>query len=530
MNPYTNKIIYGLGVCTLVFSGCNPHPTYVTPDDLNVIFILADDMGWSDCTLYGTTDLFETPNIQRLADRGLTFTRAYAASPLCSPTRATIMTGQTNARNGITVPTAHLEGVIMHPSVRPSGPAGDKALEVVSVNRLDTNLPTLGKLIKAGGYATAHFGKWHLGRVPYSPLEHGFDVDIPHWYGPGPAGSYVAPWAYPDFKENYPKEHIEDRMAEEASAWMREKVEAGERFYMHYWQFSVHGPWDAKEELIDYYRPKIDTTQAQRSSTYAAMVHTLDDAVGALLDEVDRLGIADNTAIIFLSDNGGNIHVGLREYTSDGLEYITRPTSNAPLRGGKASMFEGGIRIPGIVVWPGLTKPGKRTDAMIQSTDFYPTILNLLEIKIPDDHPVDGVDITPALRGEKWERPPMFTYFPSPPKAVPDWLPPAMAVHEGYWKLIRLFHQGEDMQHDYLLYDLKEDIGETTNLSDKYPEIVSKMDALIEQHIQDTKALVPLPNPDFDINEYKPEKIGVQPRLVIRPSQKFTINNSEQSQ
>ena len=191
----------------------------------------------------------------------------------------------------------------MKPKVMASAPAGDKAIQCQSATRLSTELPTLSKLIKANGYATAHFGKWHLGSEPYSPLQQGFDVDMPHWPGPGPNGSYLAPWKFDNFKENYPKEHIEDRMAEEATKWMR-SADKNKPFYLNYWMFSVHAPFNAKAELEDDYRQKIDTTQAQRSSTYAAMVHSMDDAIGTLLDEIDREGIADNTVIIFISDNG----------------------------------------------------------------------------------------------------------------------------------------------------------------------------------------------------------------------------------
>ncbi len=166
----------------------------------NVVLILADDLGWSDTTLYGTTSLYQTPNVQRLARRGLTFTRAYAASPLCSPTRAGILTGLSPARVGITAPNCHLPQVILKPSSRPIAPPGDKATVCVSATRLDTNSLALAKVLKSQGYATGHFGKWHLGPEPYSPLEHGFDVDVPHWPGPGPAGSFVAPWKFPTFK------------------------------------------------------------------------------------------------------------------------------------------------------------------------------------------------------------------------------------------------------------------------------------------------------------------------------------------
>lgn len=508
MNYLSKESLFRILASSIAITPCCNTVNGSSFEKMNVIFILADDLGWSDCTLYGTTNLYETPNLERLAARGITFTRAYAASPLCSPTRASILTGQTPARNGHTAPVHHSNKVMLTASVPDKGPASNKAVICESASRLSTDLPTLGKLIKNEGYATAHFGKWHLGHPPYTPLEHGFDIDIPHWPGPGPAGSFVSPWRYPKFKQNFSGEHIEDRMAEEAVSWMR-SLNPNQPFYMNFWQFSVHAPFDAKDELMDYYRPKIDTTSAQRSYTYAAMVHSLDDAVGTLLDEIDRLGIADRTAIIFLSDNGGNMYNGIVETTVDGEEYIAAPTSNAPLRGGKATMFEGGIRVPGIVVWPGVTEAGAVTDAMIQTTDFYPTILNLLGVALPEGHIIDGYDITPALKGKKWKRDPMFTYFPHAP-GVPDWLPPSVAVNSGHWKLIRIFHNGENMQHDYLLYNLKDDIGEKNNLASKYPRRVKRMDALIQAHLDDANAVVPIPNPDFDPEKYRPGSIGVQ--------------------
>jgi hypothetical protein len=283
--------------------------------------------------------------------------------------------------------------------------------------------------------------------------------------------------------------------------WMDAQVAAGQPFYMHYWQFSVHGPWQAKQELIDVYREKIDLSTLQNSPTYAAMVHSLDQAVGTLLDEIDRLGIADRTAIVFYSDNGGNIHSMV-----DG----TVPTCNSPLRGGKASMFEGGVRVPAIVAWPGVTEPGTRSDAMIQSTDFYPLIHNLLDIPLPEDYAIDGEDFTPALRGEPWARSrPMVTYFPHTVN-VHDWLPPSMSVHSGDWKLIRLFFQGEDGTHRHLFYNLAQDIGETTNLAAAHPERVAAMDRMMEEYIREAGVVVPIRNPAFDLAQYRPDEIGVQ--------------------
>jgi len=473
----------------------------------NIVLILADDLGWSDTSLSTASDLHPTPNLRRLAARGITFTRAYAASPLCSPTRASIVTGQTPARNGSTAPVHHQPEVRLEPRVRPRAAAGEKARIVESVTRLDTRLPTLGRLLREAGYRTAHFGKWHLGAEPYSPLEHGFEVDLPHTSGPGPAGNFVAPWGFTNFPPRVPDEHIEDRMAAEAAAWM--ETVKDEPFYLQYWQFSVHAPFDAKESLVAHYRDRIDRSAAQHSPTYAAMVHSLDDAVGTLLDTLDRLGIADRTLVVFTSDNGGNCYSGIPETDAAGEAFVAVPTSNAPLRGGKATVFEGGIRVPEIVVWPGVAPPGARTDAVTQSTDLYPTLLAAAGVSPPDDHRIDGVDIRAAIAGRPFDRGPIVTFFPHAP-GVPDWLPPCVAVHRGDWKLIRLFHQGDDEAHAWRLYDLSSDIGEQHDLATSRPDLVAELDAEIERHLVDARAVVPLPNPRFDPARSAAELIGVQ--------------------
>jgi len=456
-----------------------------TSSKLNLIFILADDLGWSDTTLYGTTKLYETPNLERLAARGMTFNRAYAASPLCSPTRASILTGMNPARIGITAPNCHLPQVVLKPKAHDSVAPTERATVVESATRLDTRYVTLAERLAAAGYATAHFGKWHLGKEPYSPLEQGFDLDIPHWPGPGPAGSYVAPWKFPAFRERCPGEHIEDRMADEVVAWIESHKD--QPFFVNYWQFSVHTPFDAKRELIEKYRPRIDPQSPQRSPTYAAMVQSLDENVGKVQKAVDRLGLASKTAIIFFSDNGGNMYNQL-----DG----TTPTSNAPLRGGKGTVYEGGVHVPAVVVWPGVTAPHSRSDTIIQSTDFYPTILNLLGLPPTENQPVDGKDITPALKGEPFDRGPIFTYFPHNPN-VPDRLPPSVTVHRGDWKLIRIFFDAGNGKHRYALYNLREDVGETHNLAGQHPELVRELDALITTFLTDVQAVLPMPNPRY---------------------------------
>ncbi len=467
----------------------------------NVVFILADDLGWSDTTLFGTTTLYETPNIQRLADRGMTFTQAYSDSPLCSPTRASILTGLSPARHGITVPNCHLPKVNLAASTSTSANANQKATMPKPVTRLKTEYYTLAEMFQDNGYATGHFGKWHLGSEPFSPLEHGFDVDLPHHPGPGPAGSYVAPWKFKDFDHDpdVPDQHIEDRMAEEAVAFI--KQHRAEPFFLNYWMFSVHAPFDAKQKLIDKYRKRIDQSDHQRSPTYAAMIESMDDAIGTLLNTLDSLGIADNTIIVFASDNGGNMYNEV-----DGVS----ATSNAPLRGGKATMYEGGIRGPAIVAYPDHIAAGSRSTEVIQSSDFYPTLLELLNVEAQPQQSFDGISFVPALKGESLNRDAVFTYFPHSPR-IPDWLPPSVSVRAGDWKLIRTFFAGDGGKHDYQLFNLKNDIGERDNLADANPDRVRELDLLIESFLGDTGAVLPLPNPDFDPEKYRPDQIGKAP-------------------
>lgn len=462
----------------------------------NVVFILADDLGWADTTLHGVPTYHQTPHLERLAARGTVFTRAYAASPLCSPTRSAVLTGLSPARTGITAPVCHLPEVRLRPRLPARAAAGNKVVQVQSATRLDTRHGTLAESLKEAGYATGHFGKWHLGPEPFSPLEHGFDVDVPHWPGPGPAGSYVAPWRFRDFDPDPSvyDEHIEDRMAKEAVAWM--EAHADGPFFLNYWMFSVHAPFDAKKALIEKHRARLDPAAAQRCPTYAAMVESMDDAVGTLLDALDRLGIAGDTLVVFTSDNGGNMYDDV-----DGVP----PTSNVPLRGGKATMFEGGVRVPCVVAWPGVVKAGAYSDALVQSEDFFPTLLEALGLEPAAGQVFDGVSVLPAWRGEAMEHPPVFQFFPHSP-GVPDRLPPSVSVHRGDWKLIRLFHQGDDGMHRHLLFDLASDLGETTDLAAERPDLVAQLDGVIEEFLAGTAAVVPRPNPDFDPSRQRTER------------------------
>jgi arylsulfatase A-like enzyme len=479
----------GLGAAALIGRGMSglAQPSKRMP---NVVFILADDLGWRDTSLYGSTFL-ETPNVERLAKRGMMFTQAYAANPLCSPTRASIATGLWPARIGITSPACHLKEEKLEATVRERGSPSQKALICESATRLKLEYYTLAEALKDAGYRTGHFGKWHLGHEPYDPLHQGFDVDVPHWPGPGPAGSYVAPWKFsPELNfTGEPGEHIEDRMANEAVRFIRESKDGP--FYLNYWCFSVHAPHDAKQALVEEYAAKADPDNPQRHPVYGAMVHSLDDAVGRLLDTLDELDLADNTIIVFFSDNGG-IHWPSRQCYPD-----LPVTSNAPLRGGKATMYEGGTREPLVVVWPGVVKRDSKSDEIVQSIDFHPTILEMLGLEPKAGQEFDGISIVPALKGRPLDREAIFCYFPHQP-AVPDATPPSVYVRKGDWKLIRFFFDGDNFAHRYELYNLKQDIGETTNLADRRPEKVRELDALIEQFLADSQPVLPKPNPAYN--------------------------------
>lgn len=506
------NLVASLVVLTLLseLSGAEKSDRAESP---NIVFILADDLGWADTTLYGHTQFYRTPQIERLAKRGMTFTRAYSASPLCSPTRSAILTGLSPARTGLTTPNCHLPQVVLEAKAGQSAPPNQKAIQPQPVTRLKTEYRTLAETLKEAGYATGHFGKWHLGPEPFSPLQQGFDVDVPHHPGPGPAGSYVAPWKFKDFDHDpdVPHQHIEDRMAQEAVSWMEKNKDRP--FFLNYWMFSVHAPFDAKKTLIEKYRSRVNPKDPQRSPTYAAMIESMDDAVGTLLNALDRLGLSEKTIIVFTSDNGGNMYNEV-----DG----TTPTSNAPLRGGKATMFEGGTRVPCVICWPGIIKPNTRSDILVQSEDFYPTLLEALNLKPLPNQPFDGVSLLPVLQGQPIARESVFQYFPhSPP--VPDWLPPSVSVHQGDWKLIRIFHGGDHGKHRHLLFNLREDLGENTNLAQTRTDLVNELDERIETFLKESQAVRAIPNPRFDPAQYHPENEG-KPRLRRKPAPKSAGN------
>lgn len=372
-----------------------------------------------------------------------------------------------------------------------------------SLTRLRPEYHTLAEAFREAGYATAHFGKWHLGRnrpeTPedrYEPRDQGFDVDFPHTpAAAGPGGGYFAPWKFvrEEVATGRPGEHIDERMADEAARFIAARRDRP--FYLNFWLYSVHSPWNAREDHIRDFAARADPAARQRNPLYAAMVRSLDDAVGRLLDAVDAAGVAGRTIIVFTSDNGGWAY---QPRASDPPGRTDVPaTSNHPWRSGKASLYEGGTREPLLVVWPGQARAGTTSDALFHSTDHYPTLLAMCGLAPRAGLVLDGVSQVPVLRGVGRVRDRVFCHFPhgSPPQAaeIPGFLP-GTYVRRGDWKLIRFHAANADGSDRLELYHLGEDPGETENRAAARPDLARELDALIDGFLRDTEAVVPVRN------------------------------------
>ncbi|MDX2415401.1 MAG: sulfatase [Bacteroidales bacterium] len=423
----------------------------------NIVFFLVDDMGWKDIGANGSS-FYETPHIDGLASEGVRFTQAYAASPVCSPTRASIMTGKNPGRINLT----QFIGGRGNPDYLRNLP-----LEEV----------LFPELLKDAGYRNIFLGKWHLnnreGEGEFWPDKQGFDINIGgHWRG----GLYIpnqyfSPWDIPNLTNGPEGEYITDRLANEAIDFIDENSEDPFLLYLSFYQ--VHAPFCAPEERLKKYKDKrenlglsdkerfgqdqvadrtVEYRKIQDHPTYAAMVESTDMAVGKVLDKLKETGIDDNTIVIFFSDNGGLS-------TSEG-----RPTANTPLRAGKGWLYEGGIREPAIIRWPGEAEEGRVTDAVITSMDFYPTILEMVGLPLRPDLHKDGLSLVSILKN-KVDKVRDECYFHYPHISNQGGRP-SSAVRDGDYKLICFLNDNR-----LELYDIRNDIGETTNLANERPEL-----------------------------------------------------------
>lgn len=432
----------------------------------NFLFVLVDDLGWSDLGVYGS-DLHETPRIDAFAGTAMRFTNAYASSPVCSPTRASILTGKYPAKLRMTV--------WREAAKRP--PLDRKLVPPITSDSLRHEEITIAEVLRPAGYVTIHVGKWHLGTAEHYPQTQGFDYNIGGTLWGAPQ-TYFYPYSgrrpfagfryVPHLEGGSKGEYLTDRLTTEAIRILRE--ERGKPFFLHLAFHTVHTPIEGKPRVAERYRARIRRATRHRNPHLAAMVHSLDENFGRMLDALDELGIGDKTTVILTSDNGGFVN----QY--DGLQV----TDNAPLRSGKGSLYEGGIRVPAIVRWPGITQPGSVSDTPISSIDYYRTILAIAGLAGDRDYnrEVDGIDLAPVLRNPRAGTGRSALYF-----HYPHYYPttsPVSAVRVGNWKLLRYY---EDARVE--LYNLADDIGERNDLAaernDLAKSLVKRLEAWWER-------------------------------------------------
>jgi arylsulfatase A-like enzyme len=436
----------------------------------NVVFILVDDLGWRDVGCFGST-FYETPRVDRLAATGMKFTQAYAACPVCSPTRASILTGKFPQRLGLT------DYIALNGSNQPEHwRRKTRLLPAPYVDRMRLAEVTLAEALKAAGYATFFAGKWHLGPEGFYPENQGFDVNKGgcDWGAPSGGRRYFSPYGNPRLPDGPPGEHLPARLAAETAAFISAHHDQPFLAYLSF--YSVHIPLMARDDLRAKYEAKARKLPppaarfghegssklrlVQDHAVYAAMVEAMDQAVGVILSKLDELKLADRTVVIFMSDNGGLS-------TAEGT-----PTSNLPLRAGKGWLYEGGIREPMIIRAPGVTKPGSQSDTPVISTDFYPTILDLTDLPPRPGQHLDGQSLVPLLRGEPLAPRPLFWHYPHYGNQGGT---PAGAIRIGDWKLIEWY---EDGRHE--LFNLREDVGERHDRAAENPTKVHELAAQLD--------------------------------------------------
>ncbi len=446
----------------------------------NVVLILVDDLGWTDLRCFGSR-YYETPNLDRLAAQGMKFTNAYAACAVCSPTRAAVMTGRYPARLGVTdwIRARFQGGRVPADRKNPSGYVGGRNHKVLCPRNalwMESEEITIAEALKPAGYVSCHIGKWHLGMDDHYPDKQGFDYNLGGCdYGQPP--SYFDPYTnrrlqqgIPTLKPRRPGDYLTDREGDEAAAFITKHK--GRPFFLYMAHYAVHTPIQAKKDLAAKYEAKPKTNQ--KNAKYAAMVHSVDEAAGKIMKALDDAGVADNTLVIFTSDNGG----------------LLGPTHNAPLRAGKGWPYEGGIRVPLIVRWPGVVKPGSMSHEPVTSVDYLPTILHAVGIRRSSARAIDGVSLIPVLTGKGGlERDAIFWHFPHYRGRA---IPPYSIIRAGHWKLIKRY-DGKPFE----LFNLKDDLGEKNDLAEKMPDKVKELDAKLAACLKATNAKIPKPNPDY---------------------------------
>jgi arylsulfatase A len=446
----------------------------------NFVFILVDDLGWIDTGCYGSK-YYETPNIDKLAAEGMRFTDAYAACAVCSPTRAAVMTGRYPARLGVTdwIRARFQGGKIPQDKKRPTEYVGGKNRKLLCPpNALWMELEeiTIAEALKSVGYTSCHIGKWHLGADDWYPEKQGFDFNIGGCdFGQPP--NYFDPYyrkgqgPIPTLSPRRKGEYLTDREADEAVKFIRRH--RNKPFFLYMAHYAVHTPIQGKDDLVAKYKAKKPTNQ--KNPAYAAMVESVDDAVGKICSVLDELSLAENTIIFFTSDNGGLMGI----------------TNNTPLRAGKGYPYEGGIREPLIVRWPKVIKPGTVSNEPVTSVDYFPTICEAAGVPLPQHRDIDGVSLLWHLKtngAQELNRDTLFWHFPH----YRGNIVPYSIIREGDWKLIKRY-EGKTFE----LYNLNGDLSESNDLSEVLPQKVRRLNAKLTRWLKITGARPPRPNPDY---------------------------------
>jgi len=499
-----------------------------TPQKPNVVLFLVDDLGWRDLGCYGSS-FYETPNLDRFARENVRFTDAYSACHVCSPTRASVMTGKYPARLQM---TDWLPGRREYPFQR--------FKNATILQHLPFAETTLAEALKEHGYATGHFGKWHLGEDPSGPLQHGFDVQVPRWNKGWPNAGYHAPFRL-DALSDTTGDYLTDRLTDEALKYIEQNKDR--RFFLYLSHFAVHDPIQGRADLVAKYQAKlkrgataqrppfilegnpdaqhaptraqldarikedayrgyhvlpkqtVKIKQEQDNVQFAAMVENMDESFGRVIAKLEALGLSENTIVIFTSDNGGmsaaNFGRPDRVVPATALD-ANFSTSNLPLRGAKGWLYEGGIRVPLLIKWPGRTARGSVTNVPAISTDLYPSILEMIgEPARPSQHP-DGVSLAGVVRGETPPaREALYWHFPH--YSNHGMQSPGAAIRAGDFKLLEYFEN-----NSVQLFNLREDVSEQRDLASSQPGKVEQLRSRLHAWRKEVGAQMPTPNPDYD--------------------------------
>lgn len=481
-----NKAGILFSILSVSFFSCQNRQNETAPKKPNILFILVDDYGYHDLSSMGSK-FYETPNVDRIAHEGMVFTNGYANCQVCSPSRASIMTGKFPARHGIT----DWIGAPVGTEWRKTG-RFNQLLPPDYLHNLPKEFITLPEALKEQGYKTFFAGKWHLGSKGSWPTDHGFDINKGGWDAGSPKGGYFSPWENPNLPSGPDGQNLEMRLANETANFIKENKDTTFLAYLAF--YAVHAPIQTTEQKWAKYRDKavqngiaktgfkmghfLPMRQVQDNPVYAGLVESMDDAVGVVLKTLDDLGLAENTIVIFTSDNGGVVA---------GDAYST---SNLPLRGGKGYQFEGGIREPYFIKVPGMNLAGKKCDAPVTGADFYPTILDLIGANLKPDQHNDGVSLVPLLKGETIPERPLIWHYPHYGNQGGE---PSSIIRLGEWKLIHYYEDGHEE-----LYNLKSDEEEITDVAAQNKAIVKELSEKLFNYLDEVGAKFPVKDPEYD--------------------------------